>query len=296
VVVANGRNWSTSVVGSGNDWLQVGNWRLAAGRPFDAAEERAGAAVCVLGATVRRQLFERADPLGQRVRIKGFSCQVVALLAAKGQGAMGNDQDDLVLLPLHTVQRRVTGNTRVNSLLVSLRDGSDSDAAKAGLTRLLRERRSLAAEDDDNFNLLDTRQLADTLSGTTRVMTMLLGAVAAVSLLVGGIGIMNIMLVGVTERTHEIGLRLAIGALERDVLLQFLIESMMLAALGGLAGVLLAAGACGLLAGLMQVPFLFSPAINVAAFVFAAGIGVLFGYMPARRAARLDPIEALRHD
>jgi putative ABC transport system permease protein len=201
-----------------------------------------------------------------------------------------------VLVPLRTLQRRVTGNQRVNTLLVSMEDGSDSASLKTALRQLLRERRKLAQDDDDNFNILDTQQLADTLSGTTQVMTMLLGAVAAVSLLVGGIGIMNIMLVSVTERTREIGLRLAVGALEREVLLQFLIEAVVLAALGGLVGIVVATGASFGLAQLMGVPFLFDPTINLLSFMFSAAIGVLFGYFPARRAARLDPIEALRHE
>ena len=190
----------------------------------------------------------------------------------------------------------VTGSTRVNTLLVSVRDEDGIDRARSALTQLLRERRKLAADDEDNFNVLDTRQVADTLSGTTQVMTTLLGAVAAVSLLVGGIGIMNIMLVSVTERTREIGVRLAIGALEREVLLQFLIEAVVLAALGGVVGVLLAALASVGLAQLMQVPVQFNPGINALALGFAAAIGVIFGYFPARRAARLDPIEALRHE
>jgi len=194
------------------------------------------------------------------------------------------------------VQRRVAGSTRVNTLLVSMREGSDAERVKASLTQLLRERRHLAEGDDDNFNVLDTRQIAETLSGATQVMTTLLGAVAAVSLLVGGIGIMNIMLVSVTERTREIGVRLAIGALEREVLLQFLIEAVVLAALGGLVGVVLATIASVALAKLMQVPFLFNPGINLLALAFSAAIGVIFGYFPARRAARLDPIEALRHE
>lgn len=295
-VVAGGRNWTTQVVGSSNSWFDVGNWKLAAGRRFEDAELRAGSAVCAIGDTVRRQLFAGADPLGERLRIKQFSCVIVALLASKGQGAMGNDQDDVVLLPLHTLQRRVTGNVRVGSLLVSMDDGADSAVVKAGITQLLRERRKLGAEEADNFNLLDTRQLADTLSGTTRVMTMLLGAVAAVSLLVGGIGIMNIMLVSVTERTREIGLRLAIGALEGDVLRQFLVEAMVLSSFGGMVGMVLAALASAALAGVMDVPYLFNPGINLLAFLFSAGIGILFGYVPARRAARLDPIEALRHE
>lgn len=295
-VVANGRNWSTSITGSDNNWFDTSNWTLGAGRRFADEELRAGAAVCVIGQTVRRELFGERDVLGEQVRIKQFSCSVVGVLASKGQGAMGNDQDDVVLVPLRTLQRRVTGNQRVNTLLVSMQDGSDANSVKAALSQLLRERRKLSDADDDNFNVLDTKQLADTLSGTTQVMTMLLGAVAAVSLLVGGIGIMNIMLVSVTERTREIGLRLAIGALEREVLLQFLIEAVVLAALGGLIGIVLATGASIVLAQLMQVPYVFDASINLLSFAFSAGIGVLFGYFPARRAARLDPIEALRHE
>lgn len=295
-VVANGRNWTSNIVGSSNAWLDVGNWQVSAGRVFSDDELRAGAAVCLIGATVRRQLYGNSDPIGSQLRVKQMSCEVVGLLASKGQGAFGNDQDDMVLLPIKTLQRRVTGNTRVNTLLVSMRDGSDATRVKAGITQLLRERRKLAEAEEDNFNVLDTKQLADTMSGTTKVLTMLLGAVAAVSLLVGGIGIMNIMLVSVTERTREIGLRLAIGALEREVLLQFLIEAVVLAALGGLIGILLATAASLGLAKLMDVPYVFNPGVNLLSFVFSAGIGVLFGYFPARRAARLDPIEALRHE
>ncbi|MES2632942.1 MAG: ABC transporter permease [Pseudomonadota bacterium] len=295
-VVGNGRNWSTNVVGSTNAWFQTGNWKLASGREFEDDELLSGGAVCIVGETVRREIYGATRGLGEQLRIKQFSCAVVGVLAGKGQGAMGNDQDDTVLVPLRTLQRRVTGNQRINTLLVSMQDASDATRLKQSLTQLLRERRKLAAGDDDNFNVLDTQQLAQTLSGTTQVMTMLLGAVAAVSLLVGGIGIMNIMLVSVTERTREIGLRLAIGALERDVLLQFLIEAVVLAALGGIVGIAIAAGMSIGLAAAMGVPFLFDPLTNVLSFVFAACIGVLFGYFPARRAARMDPIEALRHE
>ena len=234
--------------------------------------------------------------LGEQLRIKQFSCNVVGVLASKGQGGMGNDQDDTVVVPLHTLQRRVTGNQRMPTLLVSMQDGSNSTRLKASLRELLRERRKLAVGDDDNFNILDTQQIADALSGTTKVMTTLLGAVAAVSLLVGGIGIMNIMLVSVTERTREIGLRLAIGALEREVLLQFLIEAVVLSALGGLVGIVIATAASWGLASVMGVPYLFNLSINLLSLVFSAAIGVVFGYFPARRAARMDPIEALRHE
>ena len=284
-LVAGGQNWSSGVVGSTNAWLQTGNWALAAGRSFTDGELRAGAAVCIIGATIQRQLYGGADPIGQPLRVKQMPCQVIGLFKSKGQGSFGNDQDEVVLMPLKTLQRRVTGNTNVNTLLVSMDPASDTARIKSGLTQLLREMRKLSHADDDNFNVLDTQQLADTMSGTTQVMTMLLGAVAAVSLLVGGIGVMNIMLVSVTERTREIGLRLAIGALEREVLLQFLIEA-----------VVLATGASVGLAQLMQVPYVFQPGINLLSFVFSAGIGVLFGYFPARRAARMDPIEALRHE
>ena len=298
-VIANGRNWATTVTGSTNAWLTTGNWKLRNGRKFDDDEVRAGAAVCLVGETVRRELYGGTvgvTGLGQQLRVKQFSCDVIGILASKGQAAMGNDQDDTVLVPLHTLQRRVTGNQKVASLLVSMQDGSDSTRVKSSLRQLLRERRKLAQADEDNFNVLDTQQLAETLSGTTQVMTTLLGAVAAVSLLVGGIGIMNIMLVSVTERTREIGLRLAVGALEREVLLQFLIEAVVLAALGGLVGIVLATVMSIVLAAVMGVPYLFDPSINVLAFFFSAGIGVLFGYFPARRAARLNPIEALRHE
>jgi putative ABC transport system permease protein len=295
-VVYGARNWGTSVTGTTNDYFETNNWRLAEGRTFSDTEERAGAAVCLIGATVRRELFGNQNPLGAEVRVKQFSCQVIGLLASKGQAAMGQDQDDIVILPLHAVQRRLTGNQNVGTLLVSMKDGVDTELLKGRITQLLRERRKLAEHDDDNFNVLDTRQIADTLSGTTKVMTTLLGAVAAVSLLVGGIGIMNIMLVSVTERTREIGVRLAIGALEREVLMQFLIESVVLSSIGGLIGVVLATGASIGLAALMQIPFLFDPGINLMSFAFSAAIGVLFGYFPARRAARLDPIEALRHE
>ncbi|MBK7615698.1 MAG: ABC transporter permease [Burkholderiales bacterium] len=297
-VVANGRNWATGVTGSTNAWFVTGNWKLAAGRLFEDDEQRAGAAVCVIGETVRREIYGGTvgqTGLGQQLRVKQFSCDVVGILASKGQGGMG-DQDDAVVVPLRTLQRRVTGNRKVGTLQVSMQEGADSVPLKASLRQLLRERRKLAEADDDNFNIFDTQQLAETLSSTTQVLTTLLGAVAAVSLLVGGIGIMNIMLVSVTERTREIGLRLAVGALEREVLLQFLIEAVVLSALGGVVGIAIATGASYGLSMLMAVPHAFDPSINLLSLLFSAAIGVLFGYFPARRAARMDPIEALRHE
>ena len=294
--IVGARNWSTLVFGTTNAYFDTNNWTLAAGRKFEPAEERAGAAVCVIGATVRRELFASQDPIGARLRLGTITCEVIGLLHSKGQAAFGSDQDDVVLVPITTLQRRLTGNFNVGMLLISMQDGVDPGRIQAALTQLLRERRKLAPGDENNFNVLDTRQLADTLSSTTQVMTTLLGAVAAVSLLVGGIGIMNIMLVSVTERTREIGIRLAIGALGREVLLQFLIEAVVLATLGGLIGIVVATAASIGVTSLMKVPYLFDPVINVVSFVFAAAIGVVFGYFPARRAARLDPIEALRHE
>ncbi len=295
-LVAGNNNWSATVNGTTNAYLVAGNWKLAAGRAFLDDEERAGKAVCIIGETVRRELFGSRSPLGDEIRVKTFTCQVVGLLASKGQGAMGMDQDDIVLMPITTVQRRITGNLDIPTILIALKNGADTPAVMAQIRGLLRERRKLAENDADNFNIMDTRQIAETLSGTIRTMTGLLGAVAAVSLLVGGIGIMNIMLVSVTERTREIGIRLAIGALEGEVLLQFLIEAVVLSAFGGLVGIVLALGTCVGLAALMHMPFLFNPGINLLAFFFSAAIGVVFGYVPARRAARLDPIDALRHE
>jgi putative ABC transport system permease protein len=289
-------NWATIVTGTTNEYFPAANWELAEGRVFVEIEERAGKAVCVIGQTVREKLFGRQNPVGSEIRIKQFACEVIGLLEPKGQSAMGSDQDDLVVMPLRTVQRRLSGTQDIARLIVSVRDDASIDAAKQQLTQLMRERRNVAYNEDDDFRVMDTRQIAETLTSTTKILTMLLGAVAAVSLLVGGIGIMNIMLVSVTERTREIGIRLAIGALEREVLLQFLIEAVVLSSLGGVVGVALATVASIWLAGLMQVPWLFDPTINLVAFAFSAGIGVIFGYFPARRAARLDPIEALRHE
>ena len=289
-------NWSTSVVGADNDYFGSGNWDLASGRFFSDAELRAGRTVCVLGNTVRKELFGTTNPLGAELRVKNFACEVIGVLAPKGQSAMGSDQDDAIVMPLKTVQRRLTGRQTISRIMVSAADESAITRVQDNIESLLRERRNVTPAEDSDFRIMDTRQIADALTSTTRVMTMLLGAVAAVSLLVGGIGIMNIMLVSVTERTREIGIRLAIGAFEREVLLQFLIEAVVLSCLGGVIGLILATGASIGLSDVMQVPYLFDPGINLISFGFSALIGVVFGYFPARRAARLDPIEALRHE
>jgi len=290
------RNWSTSVNGVDNRYFPVRNWSLAKGREFTDSELRAGSSVCILGETVRRELFGSQDSLGAKLRLKKLSCEVIGVLESKGQSTMGSDQDDLVLMPLRAFQRRIAGNRDIGLIQVSVRDGVSTEQVKQKIEEHLRIRRHIAANEDDDFQVLDMKEIAQMLAGTTQVLTALLSAVAAVSLLVGGIGIMNIMLVSVTERTREIGIRLAIGALEREVLLQFLVEAVVLSSFGGLIGIALALGASVLLADLMQIPFVFNPGIVVLAFMFSAAVGVIFGYFPARKAARLDPIEALRHE
>jgi len=295
-LVAENRNWSSTVVGTTNDYFITGNWVLADGRKFEEDELKSGRSVCVIGETVRRELFGAVNPIGDRLRVRNFDCQIIGLLSPKGQGGIGLDQDDTVLIPLTTAQRRLSGNLDVSPILMSVNDMADSEQIIKSIKRLMRERRNIAENDENDFSVVDTRQIAQALSGTIQIMTALLGAVAAVSLLVGGIGIMNIMLVSVAEGSREIEVRLAIGALEREVLLQFLIEAVVLSAFGGIAGIILSFGACYAVTGLMGLPFLFDPVINVMAFVFSAAIGVVFGFVPARRAAQLDPIDALRHE
>lgn len=295
-VVAMAKNWTTSVTGTTDAYFSASSWTLASGRPFSEAEERSGAAVCVIGQTVRQKLFGDVNPVGSAIRVKTLSCEIIGLLKSKGQASMGRDQDDLVVVPLRTLQRRISGNENIASVLVAARDGVSTDRVKASIERLMRERRHIDATETDDFNVLDTKEIAQAMTGTTRLLTMLLSAVAAVSLLVGGIGIMNIMLVSITERTREIGTRLAIGALEKEVLTQFLVEAVTLSLFGGVIGLVLAAVASWGLSRLMQVPYVMDVQINVLAFLFSGAIGVLFGYLPARRAAQLDPIEALRHE
>jgi putative ABC transport system permease protein len=245
---------------------------------------------------VRKKLFGGQDALGEKIRLQKLSCEVIGLLEGKGQSSMGMDQDDVVVIPLRTLQRRVTGKQDIGMIQVSVQQGASTDKALKDIAKLMRERRHIAPSDDDNFNVMDMKEISKMLTGTTELLTALLSAVAAVSLLVGGIGIMNIMLVSVTERTREIGVRLAIGALEREVLMQFLVEAVVLSSLGGLIGIILALTASIWLAGFLRVPFVFNGPIVFVSFLFSAAVGMIFGYFPALKAARLDPIEALRHE
>ena len=292
------QNWTTQVTGTTNDYFVVTNRKIKQGRLFDESELRSGASVCIIGETVRKMLFGAQNALGESVRLQKFSCEVIGILEAKGQTATGIDQDDFVAIPLRTFHRRVAGkvNQNVGTIMVSLQDGVPTEKGQESITILMRERRHLRPGDEDNFSVIDMREITKMLTSTTELLTTLLGSVAAVSLLVGGVGIMNIMLVSVTERTREIGLRLAIGATEEEVLLQFLTEAVVLSALGGIIGIIIAIGASYALTNMMKVPYHFQPGINLLAFLFSAAIGIIFGYVPARRAAQLDPIEALRHE
>ncbi len=295
-VVSGTDNRITIVTGTTNDYFITQDWPLKAGRQFFEGEVRSGRAACIIGETVRDKLFGRGDPIGRSIRVGKLSCEVIGLLEPKGQSSFGTDQDDIVLVPLRTYHRRIAGNTDISRIMVSAMDDVETTKVQGEIERLLRERRNVNAGKEDDFSVRDMKQIVQATAGTTAMLTGLLGAVAAISLLVGGIGIMNIMLVSVTERTREIGIRLAIGALERQVLSQFLIEAVVLSLLGGLIGVMLGLALAALATRGLQVPFVLDPTIVFVALVFSALVGVIFGYFPARRAAHLDPIEALRHE
>ncbi|NTE46697.1 ABC transporter permease [Agrobacterium pusense] len=295
-VIFGGKNHQTSVIGTTNDYLIAQDWTIALGRDFQPAEDRGGQIGCIIGETVRQELFGAENPVGQTIRVSNISCPVIGVLARKGQSGLGDDQDDTIIMPLKIHQRRIGGTTTISSIMVSAQDGVSTAKVQSDLQNLLRERRSINIGREDDFTVNDMTQIASAMTGTTTLLTGLLGAVAAVSLLVGGIGIMNIMLVSVTERTREIGIRLAIGALEKQVLTQFLVEAVMLSAFGGIVGILTGLGLAYAVVSFLNVPFVTSPSIIFLAFAFSAAIGVIFGYFPARRAASLSPIEALRHE
>ena len=295
-IISGAKNRSTNVTGTTNAYFESGGWKLASGRWFSESELRSGAAVCIIGQTTKNELIGEVDPIGSRLRLRSLSCSVIGLLQSKGKSNFGQDRDDTVVIPLRTMQRRLSGSEDIQQVQLSVSTTVSTEKAQQDITRLMRERRRLARDADDDFNIMDQQEIANTISGTTRTLTALLAAVAAISLLVGGIGIMNIMLVSVTERTREIGIRLAIGAFERDVLTQFLIEAVVLSLFGGTIGITLALTASYAAARALSLPFTLDYSIIALAFVFSAAVGIVFGFFPARRAASLNPIEALRHE
>ena len=295
-VVFGNENRRTEVAGTDNRYIEAAQWEFERGRPWEAGEIQSGKPVCILGETVRAELFGTADPVGETVRIKTMSCEVIGLLRSRGASTFGADQDDFVLMPYRAFHRRIAGNTDISTILVSVREGASMERATEEIEALMRERRRIRPGEDDDFDVMDMEQIATMLSGITAILTGLLSAVAAVSLLVGGIGIMNIMLVSVTERTREIGIRLAVGAQARQVLMQFLVEAIVLSLIGGLIGIVLGLGLGLLGSNWLAVPFRPDPTVIAMAFGFSAAVGVVFGFFPARRAARMNPIEALRHE
>jgi len=296
VAVYGNENWSTSIMGTDNKYLTVRSWEIERGREFTNVELTSGRLSCILGATVAEKLFGYLDPIGANIRLGSISCKVVGTLVPKGESTFGMDQDNFILMPIRALHRRILGNTDVGAIYISAQSGVSSSQVQDDITKLMRQRRHLRAGTEDDFEVNDMAQIATTVASTTSVLTTFLGAIAAISLLVGGIGIMNIMLVSVTERTREIGIRLAIGALGREVLLQFLIEAIMLSLFGGIIGIVLGLGLAAFVAPFLGVPFIINPGIIAIAFLFSGAVGIIFGFFPARRAAQLDPIDALRYE
>jgi putative ABC transport system permease protein len=295
-VVYGAQNIAAEVTGTDTDYFIARDWNVPLGRAFTESEVRGGTGVCVIGETVRQQFFGAGDPTGLAIRVNRMSCKVIGVLESKGTSGFGQDQDNVVMMPLGAFQRRIAGDRDIDSIYVAAADGIATSAVQADIETILRETRRIAPGADDNFEIRDMTQIADAMTSATTTMTGMLGAVAGVSLLVGGIGIMNIMLVSVTERTREIGIRLAIGAHEKHILIQFLVEATVLSLLGGLIGIALGLSLAGAASMALSIPFAPSLAIIALAVGFSALIGMVFGFFPALRGARLDPIDALRHE
>ncbi|HEY5594376.1 MAG TPA: ABC transporter permease [Nitrospiria bacterium] len=295
-VVSANQNWSTAVTGTTPDYFTVRDWVFGGGRPFTPSDLKGAAKVAVLGKTVADNLFGSQDPIGQIIRIRNVPFKVVGLLSPKGQSAMGQDQDDVVIIPLSTLQKRIMGVTNIQTIMVSANSPEETVTAQEEVQRLLRQRHRISPGQDDDFTVRNMTDIAAAAEASSRVMTLLLGSIASVSLIVGGIGIMNIMLVSVTERTREIGIRMAVGARGRDILLQFLVEAVVLSLAGGILGVILGVASSQLISAFVHWPTIISPGSILLATFFSIAIGVFFGLYPARRAASLHPIEALRYE
>ncbi|KLE04715.1 ABC transporter permease [Aliarcobacter butzleri] len=295
-IVYGNKSNNSSVIGTNNDYFIIKDWALKDGRIFDDSELSSGKSSCIIGTTIVTQLFGDENPIGASIRLKNMTCNVIGVLASKGAAAFGNDQDEIVIVPLKMYQRKIKGDKDVSSIIISITEERYIENAKTEITSLMQERRAVKIGEPDNFHIRDMKDVLDTMTSTTNMLTYLLGSIAAISLLVGGIGIMNIMLVSVTERTREIGTRLAIGAMESEVLLQFLVEAVVLSTWGGIIGIFLGLGIGYTIVNMMQLPFILNNQIIIISFVFSTLIGIIFGYFPARKAARLNPIDALRYE
>ncbi|MCG3710589.1 ABC transporter permease [Aliarcobacter butzleri] len=295
-IVYGNKSNNSSVIGTNNDYFIIKDWALKDGRIFDDSELSSGKSSCIIGTTIVTQLFGDENPIGASIRLKNITCNVIGVLASKGAAAFGNDQDEIVIVPLKMYQRKIKGDKDVSSIIISITEERYIENAKTEITSLMQERRAVKIGEPDNFHIRDMKDILDTMTSTTNMLTYLLGSIAAISLLVGGIGIMNIMLVSVTERTREIGTRLAIGAMESEVLLQFLVEAVVLSTWGGIIGIFLGLGIGYTIVNMMQLPFIINNQIIIISFVFSTLIGIIFGYFPARKAARLNPIDALRYE
>src|SRR5207302_6107451 len=295
-VAAGNQNWFTRIFGESADYFDIRQWPLADGAPFTPQDVRSANKVCVIGRTTATQVFGNDDPVGQVLRIKNVPFVVTGVLSPKGLSALGSDQDDVVIMPYTSAMKRVIGGTTLRNINVQVGDARQLPAAQQQIISLLRQRHNIRAGKDDDFTVRGQQEIADMATAQSKTMTLLLGAIAGVSLIVGGIGIMNIMLVSVTERTREIGVRLAVGAHGRDILTQFLIEAVALSSVGGIIGISFGSGASKVLSIYASWPTLISLTSIMVAFLFSAGVGVFFGFYPARKAAALDPIEALRYE
>jgi putative ABC transport system permease protein len=294
--IANGRNWSTTVAGESPDYLKIRDWKLASGSMFTDREVRGAAKVAVIGSKTANELFGPLNPVGQTVRVGNIPFVIIGLLESKGAGMGGQNQDDRIIIPYTTAMKRLTGDKYLRSINVQIVSSERMEIAQQQITSLLRQRHRLTTDRDNDFNIFNQKEIADTVNSISKIITLLLGSIAGISLVVGGIGIMNIMLVSVTERTREIGIRIAVGAQPGDIKLQFLIEAITLSLIGGGIGVLAGVGASKLVGVFVDFHAVVSPASILLAFGVSFAIGVFFGYYPARKAAALDPIDALRYE